>query len=121
VTEGGKHSYWAYPLRILDWPARCFAESLSAEGIPANPGYIGEPIFLCMEALASRTTFGNSHHPLDGCHGGRVPEYSKGMCPQTEEELSRLVVIGISESMSEEDIRDMAGAIRKVAARLPKG
>jgi len=121
VTEGGKHSYWAYPLRILDWPARCYAESLSAEGIPANPGYIGEPIFLCMEALASRTTFGNSHHPLDGCHGGRVPEYSKGMCPQTEEELSRLVVIGISESMSEEDIRDMAGAIRKVAARLPKG
>ena len=118
VTPGGRHSYWLYPLRIRDWPAGEFARALSAEGVPAGAGYIGEPIFLCMEALAGRKTFGTSGHPFDGCHGGRRIEYARGMCPRTEEELHRMVTLDISESYTESDIRDIAAAIRKVAAGL---
>lgn len=117
VTRGGKHTYWSYPLRIAG-DADTFAQALRAEGISAGAHYIGEPIFLCMEALANRVTFGDSHHPLDGCHSGRQIEYKKGLCPRTEEALRQMVTLGIHEHMSREDILDMAGAIRKVAEGL---
>jgi len=118
VTPGGKHTYWLYPVRVDDWDVMEFARALTAEGVPAGGGYIGEPIFLCMEALASKRTFGSSHHPFDGCHGARDIDYTKGMCPRTEEALSHMVTLSINENYSRADIEDMAGAIRKVAEGL---
>jgi perosamine synthetase len=120
VTPGGKHTYWLYAIRVKAWPAKRFAEALTAEGVPADAGYIGEPIFLCMEALASKKTFGRSHHPFDGCHGGRQIEYTRGMCPRTEEELGRMVTLDIHEHMSDADVDDMVAAIRKVAGGLER-
>jgi dTDP-4-amino-4,6-dideoxygalactose transaminase len=121
ITEGSEHSYWAYPLRIDGWPVARFAEALTAEGVGAGAAYIGEPIFLCMEALTAKNTFGTSTHPFDGCHGGRQIEYTKGMCPRTEEALQHMVTTGLNENYGWQDIEDMAGAIRKVADLLPKG
>jgi len=118
VTPGGKHTYWLYPLRTKKFDAEVFAKALNAEGIPAGAHYIGLPIFLCMEALASKTTFGASGHPLDGCHGGRKVDYTLGMCPETERALREMVTLGIHEHMSRRDIEDMAAAIRKVAEGL---
>ena len=118
VTDGGKHSYWLYPLRVTQGTADEFAEALGAEGVPASAHYIGLPIFLCMEALANKVTFGQSGHPLDGCHGGRTIDYTEGMCPRTEEALDHLVALGIHENMTREDIRDIAGAVRKVSEGL---
>jgi len=121
VTPGGRHTYWLYPLRVTKWPAERFAEALTAEGVSASAGYIGEPIFLCMEALASKRTFGRSGHPLDGCHGARVPEYAPGTCPKAEEVLRQMVTLGLHEGYTQEDVEDMAGAIRKVAECLKDG
>jgi perosamine synthetase len=118
VTPGGKHTYWFYPMRVDSWDNVVFAQALSAEGVPASAGYIGEPIYLCMEALAAKKTFGRSGHPLDGCHGGRILEYTRGMCPRTEDELHHMVTLSINENYSKDDIEDMAGAIRKVAEGL---
>lgn len=118
VTPGGKHTYWCYPLRVQGVSPKEFAQALSAEGVPSYPNYIGEPIFLCMEALASKITFGTSQHPLDGCHGGRRIEYTRGLCPHTERLLSETVILSLHEKMSREDIADMAEAIRKVATGL---
>jgi dTDP-4-amino-4,6-dideoxygalactose transaminase len=118
VTPGGKHTYWFYPMSVDGWSALEFAKALSAEGVSAGAGYIGEPIFLCMEALANKKTFGHSGHPLDGCHGGRQIEYTRGMCPRTEQELAHMVTLGLNENFSRSDIEDMAGAIRKVAENL---
>jgi dTDP-4-amino-4,6-dideoxygalactose transaminase len=118
VTPGGKHTYWSYALRITEGDGKTFAEALRAEGVSAGSGYIGEPIFMCMEALASKETFGDSHHPLDGCHGGRQIDYGRGLCPRTEEVLRRMVNLSIHEHMTREDILDMAGAVRKVAEGL---
>ncbi|MBI3911311.1 MAG: DegT/DnrJ/EryC1/StrS family aminotransferase [Armatimonadetes bacterium] len=118
VTSGGRHTYWIYPLRVTEGSAEVFARALCAEGIPAEAHYIGEPIFLCMEALANKVTFGSSQHPLDGCHGGRQLEYTHGICPQTEQALRELVTLSIHEGMSREDVEDIAAAIRKVAYGL---
>ena len=120
ITEGSEHSYWAYPLRIDGWPVARFAEVLSKEGVSTEAAYIGEPIFLCMEALAAKNTFGTSSHPFDGCHGGREIEYTKGMCPRTEDALQHMVTTGLNENYVRKDIEDMAAAIRKVAELLPK-
>jgi perosamine synthetase len=121
VTPGSEHSYWLYALRVDGWPAARFAAALTQEGVPASAGYIGEPIFLCMEALAAKKTFGTSTYPFDGSHGGRQIEYTAGMCPRTEEALAHMVTLGINENYTERDIEDMAGAIRKVAEGLPRG
>ncbi len=97
-----------------------FAEALTAEGVGAGAGYIGEPIYLCMAPLRDKVTFGNSSYPFDGTHGGRQVEYAPGLCPRTEDALQHIVIIGIHENCSEQDIEDIAGAIHKVAALLPR-
>jgi dTDP-4-amino-4,6-dideoxygalactose transaminase len=118
VTEGGRHTYWSYGLRVVAGEPARFAEALRAEGIPAGSGYIGKPIYLCMAALAGKATFGSSRHPVDGCHGGRALEYTEGMCPRTEAILAQMVTLSIHEHMAREDIEDMAKAINKVAEGL---
>lgn len=120
ITEGSEHSYWLYALRVDGWPVARFAEALTREGVSAGAGYIGQPIFMCMEALAAKKTFGRSTHPFDGCHGGREIEYTRGMCPRAEDALQHMVTIGIHENMARNDIEDIAGAIRKVADLLPQ-
>jgi len=120
VTDGSEHGYWAFPMRINDWDMKDFAAALSAEGVGASAGYISEPIFICMEALANKKTFGNSTHPFDGCHGGRKIDYTKGMCPRTEDALNHIVITGFNENYTMKDIEDMAGAIHKVADLLPR-
>ena len=110
VTEGSEHSCWMVPLRVDGWPAALFAEALTKEGVGAGAGYIGVPIFMCMEALYAKKTFGTSTHPFDGCHGGRQIEYTSGMCPNTEEALRHIVTLSINENYSRRDIEDMAGA-----------
>ncbi len=120
VTQGSEHSYWSYPLHVDGWPTDGFATALKREGIAVGLGYIGLPIFLCMEALASKKTFGNSTHPFDGCHGGRTIEYTEGMCPRTEQLLQQMINIGFNENFTVKDIEDISGAIRKVAELLEK-
>jgi perosamine synthetase len=118
VTSGGKHTYWLYPLRVTGLPAERFAEALGAEGVPCWVGYTGDPIYLCMQALAGKATFGRSGHPLDGCHGGRKIEYTRGMCPRAEKLLSELVILTIHEGLARDDVLDMAAAVRKVGEAL---
>ena len=91
---------------------------MRAEGIPCGQGYIGKPIYLCMDALASKRTFGSSSHPLDGCHGGRRLDYVEGMCPRTEAILRQMITLTIHEHLADEDVADMAEAICKVADAL---
>jgi dTDP-4-amino-4,6-dideoxygalactose transaminase len=118
VTNGGWHTYWHYGLRVTEGDAARFAEALRAEGVPCGHGYIGKPIFLCMESLTEKTTFGSTCHPLDGCHGGRQLDYSPGLCLRTEEILQQMLVLTLHEHLRPADIDDMATAIRKVAGGL---
>jgi dTDP-4-amino-4,6-dideoxygalactose transaminase len=118
VTPGGWHTYWQYALRVVEGDAARFAEALRAEGVPASAGYIGQPIFLCMESLAEQTTFGRSAHPLDGCHGARRLAYAPGLCPKAEELLRQTVLLPFHEGFSPADLADLATAACKVAEEL---
>lgn len=120
ITDGSEHGYWVFPLRMIAWDARKFANALTKEGVGATANYISEPIFICMEALANKKTFGNSTHPFDGCHGGRILDYGKGMCPRAEDALEHVVITGFNENYTFKDIEDMSGAIHKVARLLPR-
>ena len=115
VTEGGVHSYWAYPLWISSGATDAFAKALTAEGVPSGAGYIGKPIYLCTEALTSKKTYGTSHCPFDCPHTAREIEYVEGMCPETENALNHMVTFSFNENYTEEEIADIARAIRKVA------
>jgi len=118
LTPGGKHSYWLYALGMESFDALEFAKALSAEGVPAGAGYIGDPIYLCLAPLMDRRTFGRSAWPLEGAGGHAPVEYRRGLCPRTEEALRRMVTLGIHEGYSEADVEDMAAAIAKVASGL---
>lgn len=118
VTPGGKHTYWLYPLRVDSVPVQQFAQALSAEGVPAGAGYIQKPIYMCAEALASKETFGSSHVPFIPAFTDRQIEYGAGLCPRTEEALDHLVTIPLNENYGDEDIQDIARAIRKVMQGL---
>ncbi|MEE2710242.1 MAG: DegT/DnrJ/EryC1/StrS family aminotransferase [Gemmatimonadota bacterium] len=118
VTDGGTHSYWLYPLRITGTSADIFASALTAEGVSASAGYIGKPIFLCAAPLAEKRTYGDSHFPFDGSVTDREIEYTEDMCPITQEFLDHLVVLSFNENFIDEDMDEIAGAIRKVAAGL---
>ena len=120
VTPGTRHSYWLYALEVQAWEAGAFARALSAEGVPAGAGYIGDPIFLCMAALSDRRTFGSSGYPLTGVLGRPAVEYRRGMCPRTERALSRMVTLTLHEGYSERDVEDMAAAVGKVARLLER-
>lgn len=115
VTEGGMHSYWAYPLRITMTTAEAFARALTAEGVACGAGYIGKPIYLCAEALTAKKTYGTSHCPFDCGRTSRSFEYVEGLCPVTEDALSHMVTFSFNENYAMADMEDIARAIRKVA------
>ena len=120
ITPGGEHSYWFYPLRIIRYNPELFCKALYAEGISCWHGYIGRPIFLCARTLYMKKTYGKSHCPFDCPKYGKNIEYKRGICPITEKMLPKLVVIGINENYSKNDIDDIAKAITKVANGLKR-
>ncbi|NOZ21508.1 MAG: DegT/DnrJ/EryC1/StrS family aminotransferase [Planctomycetes bacterium] len=123
LLDGCKHTYWQYGLRVLDdapFTPTDFARALKAEGIGCGQGYIGKPIFLCHDALRTQTIFGKSNFPFD--HPNARPDltYDESTCPITQKVLDHMVTVSISQFLSEDDIRDMAAGIKKVARLLGK-
>ena len=124
VLEGCRCVYWYYGMVVEEdapFSADQFAKALSAEGIPAGAHYIGKPIFLCHEALRSKRIYGDTDCPFGCKYAQAEVRYEEGVCPNAESVLNRLVTIGINEFMTEEDIRDIARAIRKVSEGLARG
>jgi len=121
ITPGSEHSYWAYPLRTGSMDGVEFGEALREEGVGNMPGYIGKPIYLCTEALTAKKTYGSSGFPFDSPYTDRKIEYTEGMCPRTDEGLQRMLTLGINERFTEDDLQDVAGAVRKVARAMQPG
>lgn len=121
VLEGCRCVYWYYGMVVEEeapFTASQFAKALSAEGIPAGAHYIGKPIFLCHEAVRNKRIYGDSDCPFNCGYTSAKIEYVEGLCPVAESVLDRLITIPLNEFMSEEDIKDMARAIRKVSEGL---
>jgi dTDP-4-amino-4,6-dideoxygalactose transaminase len=120
VTPGGEHSYWLYAFRVTGFDPQEFIKALQTEGIPAAWGYTVTPIYLCTDALASKRTFGRTSYPFDSPYYQGAIEYKEGLCPVAERELKEIGTFRFYENWSEDDIRDVARAFRKVADGLPR-
>ena len=118
VTPGSEHGYWAYPLRTPGFDGLQFARALNSEGVRSTHAYIGRPIYMCSTALQSKSYFGDSSFPFTGEFTDRDFSYGEGTCPVTEEAMQRMVAIPINENYSNDDMKDIARAISKVAGGI---
>lgn len=113
-----KHSWWLYPITIdekrINVSPKEFARALAAEGISAGHGYIGKPIYMS-PVFQERTTYGNSGCPFTCPLYGREIKYTAQDCPNAVEILRRIITIPCNEFFTDEDVRDIATAIAKVA------
>ena len=120
LLEGCKHTYWQYGMRVEEdapFTADEFAAALRAEGVPCGAHYIGRPIFLCHDALRNQRLFGASSYPFD--QAGHPVIYDDTTCPRTQEVLDRMVQPMCPTPFTpEEEVRDIARAIRKVSEGL---
>lgn len=111
-TPGCEASWWFYLLRVepenLGAGADIFAEALRAEGLIANPHYIGNPIYE-YPIFADHSAFDHASHPY------AAQNYCKGMCPVAEETLETCVMLPVSEFYTEQDVDETIHSVIRVA------
>jgi len=114
-----EHSYWQFPVRVEEEVAgfspEQFSEAVSKEGIPVGGNWLGKCLYQ-FESMTEKITFGSSHWPFDCFPHGKQMEYGDGLCPNAERIMKELRTLPINESFTQKEIRDMARAVRKVAA-----
>jgi dTDP-4-amino-4,6-dideoxygalactose transaminase len=118
LPEGNESVYWLFPITVdtarLNASIGQVTAAISAEGIPVGPGYV-MPLYLT-PALAEGKTYGDSHFPFDSPYTTRsYTEYKRGLCPVAENMSDVMFNVPINERYTEQDVRDIAAAITKVA------
>jgi perosamine synthetase len=119
VTEGNESTYWFYMLRLDETELTCtreeFSKALAAEGIPNQPGYIPDVVYM-QPLFQNRQAYRDSHFPfeLTGI------TYERGLCPNAEAILKSAVRIAVNEFFTERDIEDIIRGISKVAEHYCK-
>ncbi|WP_337173588.1 DegT/DnrJ/EryC1/StrS family aminotransferase [Paludisphaera sp.] len=116
VRAEDRCTYWFYMARIRPEAFRCtrteFVKALAAEGAPAAEGYIPVPLY------------GNPVFKNHGFFAGRWPlkemgltrmDYAEVSCPEAEAILKTCFRLMIHEAMSDDHVRAIAAAVRKVA------
>lgn len=120
LLDGCQHTYWQYGMRVEEgapFTADEFAAALRAEGVSCGAHYIGRPIFLCHDALRNQRLFGDSSYPFDQASHPVI--YDETTCPRTQEVLDRMVQpMCPTQFTPEDEVRDIARAIRKVSEGL---
>ncbi len=97
--------------------ASAFVSALQAEGVPADKIYGGRPVYAAAQVLEQRTFAGGCPFHCPSAHPN-PPRYSEGMCPRAEHLIPRVVGIGMGPFYTEDNIADLASAVRKVARAL---
>jgi 8-amino-3,8-dideoxy-alpha-D-manno-octulosonate transaminase len=97
--------------------AKEFGKAMRAEGVPAGQMYGGKPVYTNPAILAQRTAwtvgcpFNCQQHPT-------TRRYYVGLCPRSEDLLSRSLTIPVGPRLNEADVDDVVEAARKVAAAI---
>ena len=96
--------------RVTAWKA---VRALCAEGVHCMP----KEYFLVydMPIYRDKTAYERSRCPWDCPSYGKEISYQRGLCPNAEDFLARTVAITWHHTLTEEAVRPMADAIRKVA------
>ena len=97
--------------------AREFGKALRAEGIPSGQMYGGRPVYSNPAILERRTPwstgcpFNCPQHPTDR-------RYYIGLCPRSEDLLSRSLTIPVGPRLTDGDVDEVVEAVRKVASAI---
>ena len=97
---------------VLGVSTRQFGEALLAEGVPGWVEYIIDPLYLS-PVFAERKTYGSSGYPFVEWPGQK---FARGLCPNAELALSRIIALQWNENYTESHIKQIAGAIEKVVS-----
>lgn len=114
VPNDAGPSWWLYMLRVeksAGVDAREFGDALVAEGVPAWPCYMVDPLYRS-PIFAQAKTYGASGYPFS-TFGHQ--SFERGLCPQAEAALAQIVAIHWNENYTSAHVEQIAGAIRKVA------
>ncbi|MGH2812440.1 MAG: DegT/DnrJ/EryC1/StrS family aminotransferase, partial [Actinomycetota bacterium] len=112
--DGSSSTTWFLPEAEI---ARSFVRALIAEGIPSAQIYDGKPVYAAPSILARRTASGKGG-PWNCAEHPTSVEYRMGMCPRTEDLVSRSVTVGVGAAFTEKDCDDVASAVLKVSSQL---
>jgi dTDP-4-amino-4,6-dideoxygalactose transaminase len=93
---------------------QAFGDALVAEGVPAWVRYIVDPLYLS-PIFTQPSTYGTSGYPFTS-YNHQV--YERGLCPGSEQALAQVIAIHWNENYTEDHVRQIATAIRKVAAHF---
>ncbi len=118
IPEDREVSWWNFIFHVTGHDPDEFCKTVSAEGVSMGAHYIQDPIYMRGNFLTEQNTYGRSGFPFNSEYVSREYHYGPELVPHAVEGLRTVVVRGIHEYMSEDDIRDMARAINKVAQGL---
>lgn len=125
IAPRSKHPYFLFLIAIdaatLNCSAVQFAAALQAEGVHTQANLItgGRPVYL-YDLFQRRSAFPGSHCPFQSEDLGTNREYPAGLCPNAEAAFSAWIVIELLENVLEQNVDEMALAIRKVAPHFTR-
>jgi perosamine synthetase len=118
IVSGVEHAWWMFPFTIdsarLGVTSQVFAQALKAEGLPFWVGYIPNPVFE-YDVIRDRKTFGTSGIPWTLPQARPGITYDRRDYPGTLRFLDETFVMSWNESLTDEDVCDIGGALAKVA------
>jgi dTDP-4-amino-4,6-dideoxygalactose transaminase len=118
VTEKAAASYWFLRLIFNADAVTCdkatFAKALAAEGIGANTYYAATPF--TSDWYQNSIVFGDSGYPWAAPEytGDREKRYTLDDVPNARKALEDTIILNLNESWTEDNIREVAAAFRKV-------
>ena len=120
AREGDVVSYWVYPYRIdeevLGVSCEQFVEAVQAEGIDlCNGPYLKGIPLNKYPVFADERTYGTSRYPFVDENGNRRVDYKSLELPVIDRELPKVGWVSFRSGFTEEDVRDIGAAMRKVA------
>lgn len=114
--EGDREvSWWNFIFHVTGYDPDEFCKNVSAEGVSMGAHYIKDPIYMRGNFLTEKNTYGKSGFPFGYDVCSREYTYGPELVPGAVQGLGSVIVHGIHEHMDEDDIRDSAAAINKVA------
>lgn len=121
VRSGDRCNYWFYFFRIDPTRLRCsrdeFARALAAEGASASAGYI--PVTLHRNPVFQKHGFFAGRWPIRES-GLTAIDYTRMETPEADAILQTGIRIGLHEFMTNQEIVETAGAIRKLAVHYKR-
>lgn len=98
--------------------AQEFAKLLNAENITCGCPYSGRVAYETWPQILEQQTSAPGGFPFSSPHYGRPIRYYQGMCPRSEDLVSRIVFIGMSPVLPEDEVDEIVEGVHKIVAYM---